>query len=158
MREVSWRLNKIATYWPPTLLAIAAFLSRSVGLLNQGPGALPQSGTGSHCSIFSLTAWLPRYIIVLRPPASCGITIRTQFNPSTDKVIPWYLRSNASVIYTSAFLLWQFGWVGGQFVTLSLSLSFLHSISTNFTSQWKIYMLGTESRNNQQPTFNTRNL
>ena len=35
--EVSWRLNKAATYWPPALLAIAALLSRSAGLLNRGP-------------------------------------------------------------------------------------------------------------------------
>ena len=30
----------------------------------------------------------PGYIILLRPPASCGVTIRTQFNTSTVKVIP----------------------------------------------------------------------
>ena len=35
--KVSWRLNRTATYWPPTLMAITAFLSRSHGLLNQGP-------------------------------------------------------------------------------------------------------------------------
>ena len=35
--EMSWRLNKAATYWPPALLAIAALLSHPVGLLNQGP-------------------------------------------------------------------------------------------------------------------------
>ena len=29
--------TKTATYWSPTLLAIAAFLSRSPGLLNRGP-------------------------------------------------------------------------------------------------------------------------
>ena len=33
----SWRPNRTATYWPPTLLAITAFLSRSHGLLNRGP-------------------------------------------------------------------------------------------------------------------------
>ena len=48
----SWRLNRIATYWPPTLLAIRAFLSRSPGLLNRGPASL---GHGPHSSIFSPT-------------------------------------------------------------------------------------------------------
>ena len=36
----SWRLNRIATYWP-TLVWPSAFLSRSLGLLNRGPGAQP---------------------------------------------------------------------------------------------------------------------
>ena len=35
--EVSWRLNKTATYWPPALLAIAALLSHPAELLNRGP-------------------------------------------------------------------------------------------------------------------------
>ena len=50
-----------------------------------------------------------RYIIWF-PPTSC-VTIRTQFNPSTVKVAPWYLRPDASVIYTSAFLLLT-AWLG----------------------------------------------
>ena len=37
--EVSWRLSRTATYWPPpTLLATAVFLSRSPELLNRGTG------------------------------------------------------------------------------------------------------------------------
>ena len=35
----SWRPNRTATYWPPTLLAIIAFLSRSSVRLNRGLGA-----------------------------------------------------------------------------------------------------------------------
>ena len=58
------------------------------------------------------------YIIIWHPPASCGVTIRTQFNPSTIKVIPRYLRPDAAVIYTGAFLIWQLGRVGGQYVTV----------------------------------------
>ena len=49
------------------------------------------------------------YIIVWRTPASCGRHVCTQFNPSIVKVIPWYLRPDAPVIYTGAFLIWQFG-------------------------------------------------
>ena len=63
----------------------------------------------------------PGYIIVLRPPASCGVSIRTQFNPSIVKVIPWYLRPDAPV-YTGAFFIWQLGRVGGQYVTVRRSL------------------------------------
>ena len=64
--EVSWRLNKTATYWPPALLDIAAFLSRSAGLLNRGPGGPASTGSGSHSSnwntdfkLWSPTNWLP---------------------------------------------------------------------------------------------------
>ena len=49
------------------------------------------------------------YIIVWHPPASCGHHISTQFNSSTVKVIPWYLRPDAPVIYTGASLIWQLG-------------------------------------------------
>ena len=36
----------------------------------------------------------PDYLIVWHPPASCERHIRTKFNPSTVKVISWYLRSD----------------------------------------------------------------
>ena len=49
----------------------------------------------------------PGYIIVWHPPAFCGRHICSQFNPSTVKVIPWYLRPDAPVIYTGASLIWQ---------------------------------------------------
>ena len=93
------------------------------------PGTLrvasPQSGAGSHTDISSPKPWLPLtelpvtlgYIIVWHPPASCGHHICTQLNLSTVKVIPWYLRPDALVIYTGAFLIWQLGRVGGQYVT-----------------------------------------
>ena len=124
MWEVSWRLNKDCNIWPPALLAITALLSRSPGLLNRGPGG----PAGSHClklqqlpsnSELQLSDFLshPGYIILWHPPASWGVTICTQFNPSTVNVIPWYLRPDAPVIYTGAFLIWQLGRVGGQYVT-----------------------------------------
>ena len=85
----------------------------------------PQAGAGSHASILSPKLKLqltelpvaPGYIIVWHPPASCGRHICTQLNPSTVKVIPWYLRQDALVIYTGAFLIWQLSRVGGQYVT-----------------------------------------
>ena len=57
------------------------------------------------------------YIIIWCPPTSCERHICTQFNLTTVKVIPWYLRPDAPVIYAGAFLIWQPGWVGGQYVT-----------------------------------------
>ena len=60
----------------------------------------PLLGAGSNYSILSRTNWLQLTEPVcgsglyncLCPPASCGRHICTQFNPSTVKVIPWYLR------------------------------------------------------------------
>ena len=57
------------------------------------------------------------YITIRRSPASCERHICTQFNPSTVKVIPWYLRPDSPVIYTGAFPIWQLGQVGGQYIT-----------------------------------------
>ena len=66
------------------------------------------------------TSYCWGYIIIWRPPTSCERHIHTQFNPSTVKVIPRYLRPDAPVIYTSAFLIWQPDQVGGQYATLYL--------------------------------------
>ena len=55
-----WDWTELQHIDPPTLLATAAFLSRSPGLLSWGPGGLgaqPLLGHGSHSSIFS--KWLP---------------------------------------------------------------------------------------------------
>ena len=65
----------------------------------------PLLGAGSLYSILSPTNWLQLtklpvalgYIIVWCSPASCKCCICTQFNPSTVKVIPLYLRPDAPV-------------------------------------------------------------
>ena len=78
----------------PTLMAITAFLSRSPGLLNRGPGGPASLGHGPHSNIFSPTDWTsctPSYIIIWRPLFFQRASLfRTQFNPSTVKVISWY--------------------------------------------------------------------
>ena len=62
------------------------------------------AGSGSHC--FELQQLTPNtklterpvapgYLIVWHPPASCERHICTEFNPSTVKAIPWYLRPDA---------------------------------------------------------------
>ena len=99
-------------------MAITVFLFRSPGLLNRGPGGPASLGLVPHSNIFSSTAtaqsgaWMltllgagflyrilsstdwtscaPSYIIVRRPPSSCGRHKSHSFNPSTVKVIFWY--------------------------------------------------------------------
>ena len=74
----------------PTLLAITAFLSRSPGLLNRGPGGPASAGICSHSRIFSPTNWTScrrSYIIIWRPLFFLRATqFRTQFNPLTVTV------------------------------------------------------------------------
>ena len=112
--------EQTATYWPPVPLSLAALLSRSAGLLNRGswgPIALCWVLVLSTASYLQLTdskltelPVAPGYIIVWHPPASYEHRICTQFNPSTVKVIPWYLRPDSPVPLID-------GWVEGQYVT-----------------------------------------
>ena len=77
------------------------------------PAASPQSGAGSRWHLISKTLiptpnWLelpvaPGYIIVWHPPASCERRICTEFNPSTVKAIPWYLRPDVPVPWLTAW-------------------------------------------------------
>ena len=63
-------------------------------LLNRGPGAQPLWDMFPHSSIFSPTDWTtcaPSYIIIWGPLFFLRASqFRTQFNPSTVKVISWY--------------------------------------------------------------------
>ena len=114
MWEVSWRLNRTATYWPSNT---SGYSSISFPF---SWAAQPRAWWLSFQHLLSNRSELPvapAYIIIWRPPTSCERHICTQFNPSTVKVIPWYLRPDAPVIYTCVFLLWQLRWVGGQYVT-----------------------------------------
>ena len=138
-REVSWRLNKDCNILTPTLLAIAALLSRSARLLNRGSGGPPSAGTWF--SLLELQQLTPNSVSKLTR-TSCGTglynclsstcfserRICTQFNPSTVNVIPWYLRPDALIIYTGAFLIWQLGRVGGQYFT------YLHNLQRRYVS------------------------
>ena len=62
------------------------------------------------------------YIITWHPPTSCERYICTQFNPSTDKLIPCShdIFDRMHLLFTQVhFFFWQLGW--GQYVTLSIS-------------------------------------
>ena len=137
--EVSWRLNKDCNILTPSSPgnSSTSFSSSSAAQPRAMRAASPQSGAGSHAGIFSPKLWLqltefpvaPGYIIVWHPPASCGRHICTQLNPSTVKVIPWYLQPDSPVIYTGAFLIWQLGWVGGQYVSLLVLNNTIYSFN-----------------------------
>ena len=76
---------------PPTLLAITAFLSSSPGLLNRGPGSPASAGSWfsfqHHFSPTDLNFLSPGLYNYLTSTIA-SVTIHTQFNPSTVKVIP----------------------------------------------------------------------
>ena len=120
-------------------MAITAFLSRSPGLLNRGPGGQASLRYIPHSSIFSPTttaqsvAWgspllgagflyctlsrtdwtscAPSYIIVRRPPSSCGRHKSHSFNPSTVKVISWY-SSTGCTCYLHRCIFYLTAWPG----------------------------------------------
>ena len=75
----------------PTLTAIRVFLSRSE-LLNRGPGGplcwMLVFSTASYLQLVELP--VHSYIIIRRPPFSCGRHKSHSFNPSTVEVIFWY--------------------------------------------------------------------
>ena len=108
MREVSWRLNRTVTYWPPptTLRAITVFLSWAAQPGAWGPSLCWDMVLIPASSLQLIwTSCRRGYIIIWRSPTSCECHICTQFNPSTVKVILWYLRLDAPVIHTGTFLL-----------------------------------------------------
>ena len=75
-------------------------------LLNRGPGGPASLGYVPHSSIFSPTDWTScalSYIIVQRPPSSCGRHKSHSFNPSTVNVIFWYSSTGCTCYLHSYF-------------------------------------------------------
>ena len=103
--------EQTTTYWPPSS-SVFSSTSFSFCWATQS-GVLrahsPLLGAGSLYSILSPTdskltelPVAPGYITVWHPPAFRERRICTQFNPSTVKVIPWYLRPDAPVPWLTA--------------------------------------------------------
>ena len=124
----SWRPNKDCNILTPALLAIIAFLSRSLGLLNRGSGGPASLRHGSHSSIFS-----PTDLNFLSPGLynnlTCSYFLRvSQFalnltpRQSKTPLISWYLRPDAPVIYTASF-----DCLAGSEVSMQQSRVVLHS-------------------------------
>ena len=123
MWEVSWRRGQTAHILTQSSSRDHSSTSSS-GLLNRGSLRV-QTSVWSWFSLRgqlrlelncnSNSNWLkpsvaPGYIIVCRPPASCGRTYLHRIQPRPRvKVIPRYLRPDASVIYTGASLNKQLG-------------------------------------------------
>ena len=125
MWEVSWRLNITAKYWPPTLMAITAFLSRFPGLLNRGPGGLASLGHGPHFSLFS-----PTDLNFLSPGLYndltstlllASVTISHSIQPLDSQGRPRSpdIFNRMHLLFTQVhFFFWQLGRIGGQYATL----------------------------------------
>ena len=79
--------------WGPTLLG-AGFLYCILSPTAQSGG--PRAPSAERCFLYSIISPTDRtscalsYIIVQRPPSSCGRHKSHSFNPSTVKVISWY--------------------------------------------------------------------
>ena len=115
--ELSWRLSRLQHNDPKFLCfsstSFSFYWAAQSGVLR----AQPSLGAGSHNSILSPTNWLQLtepvcgtgLYICLTATCFLWAHICTQFNPSKVKVIPWYLRPDAPVIYLDASLIWQLG-------------------------------------------------
>ena len=75
----------------PTLLAITVFLSRSPGLLNQGPGAPASLGAGFLYRILSPTRLIPNCSIggQRAPSAGCWLSLPHLVSNSSDPQLVW---------------------------------------------------------------------
>ena len=111
-------------------MAITAFLSRSPGLLNRGPeGSWDMVLIPASSLQLLWTSSRRGYIIIWRPPTSCerhNFALNSTSRQSRSPLISWYLRPDAPVIYTGAFLLLT-AWPGRRSIcntwrTPSLSL------------------------------------
>ena len=90
--EVSWRLNRTATYWPPNSSGYSRIsfpFSWAAQLGSWGPSLCWDMVLIPASSLQLIWTFCHRgYIIIWCPPTSCEHHICTQFNPSTVKVIP----------------------------------------------------------------------
>ena len=110
--EVSWRLNRTATYWPPLFWLWQPFFPVLMGCPAGGLGTQLLLGHASHSSISSLqliwTSYRRGYIIIWHPPISCkrhNFALNSTPRQSRSPLISRYLRPDVPVIYTGAFLL-----------------------------------------------------
>ena len=146
MRE-SWRPNRTATYWPP-LLWPSAFLSRSPGMLNRGPGGPASLCAGflhhilspTHLTSKLITSCLhPVYIIIWRP-LFLWVSQIALIQPAHGQGYILIFFDRMHLLFTQVhFLFWQFGWVGGQYATVWLD----HGLNFGLPDHWRIlYLLG----------------
>ena len=148
-----------------TLLAITAVLSRFPGLLNRGPGAQPfwdMVLIPASSLQLTWTSCCRDYIIIWRPTTSWeryNFALNSTPRPSRSPLISGYLRRPDILISSTGFtqvhfFFWQIGRVGGQYVTVWISIDFpkvnvivwlgfelSNSFSQNLNSGYWIYFL-----------------
>ena len=117
----------------PTLMAIAAFLSRSPELLNRGPGGPASLGHGPHSSILTptdsifLSPGLYNNLTSTLLPAS--VTISHSIQPLDSQGYILIFLERIQLLFTQVhFLFWQLGRVGGQYTTPHLPNYILKSV------------------------------
>ena len=122
---------------PSTLLAITAFLSRSPGLLNRGPGGSASAGTWfsfqhllSNWSNFLLH---PGYIIIWRPPASCECHNSHSIQPIDSQGYP-PISSTGCTCYLHRCISLFDSLAGGQYVTLLAFYRYAPSLTLSLPS------------------------
>ena len=109
--EVSWILNWTATYWPPLFWISKPFFPVLLGCSTgaRGPSLcwdmllIPASSSPTDLNFLS-----PGLYNNLRPPTSCdchNFALNSTPWQWRSPLISWYLRPDAPVIYTCAFLL-----------------------------------------------------
>ena len=109
--EVSWRLNRTATYWPRLFWLSQPFFPVLLGCSTGGLGAQPLLGHGSHSRIFSptdlnfLSPGLYNNLMLIYFVWASQFALNSILWQSRSPLISWYLRPDAPVIYTGAFLL-----------------------------------------------------
>ena len=123
-RELETEQNCNTLTPPTTLLTIAAFLSRSPGLLNRGPGDMVLIPATSIQLIW--TSCRRGYIIIWCPPTTCKRHISHSIQPvhsqgyHNDTFDRMHL-----FFYTGAFLIWQPDQDGGQYTTTAKNIFYL---------------------------------
>ena len=127
-RELETELN--CNILTPTLLAVTAFLSRSLGLLNRGHvrlGAQP---------LWVLVCSTASYLQLVWSPNSLNFLCTELYNSSTSTFFLWASQialiqpvygqgyniliflDRMHLLFTQVhFLFWQLSWVGGQYAT-----------------------------------------
>ena len=140
--EVSWRRNRTATKLTPTLMDITTFLSPSRGLLNGGgaggPASLGHGPIPASSLQLTWTSCRRGYKIIWRPPTSCechNFALNSNPQQSRSPLISWYLRPDAPVTYTGAFLLLT-AWSGRRSLCNNKWSHLLRCITNNLVKHW----------------------
>ena len=126
-------------------MAITAFLSRFPGLLDRGPGGQPLCDMVLILASSLQLIWTScrrGYIIIWRPPTTCerhNFELNSTPWQSRSLLISWYLRPDAPVIYTGAFVLLT-AWPSRRSICNIISRTIIGRESDLSTEVWLGFM------------------